>query len=56
MRGVALAILAITVFSLAVLGALLWRAPEGYEDEEGFHLGKPPDIDLQKKVDEEDAA
>jgi hypothetical protein len=49
MRGVALAILAITVFSLAVMGVLLWRAPEGYEDEEGFHFGKPPEIDLQKK-------
>ena len=26
--------------SLAVLGLLLWRAPRGWQDQDGFHLGE----------------
>lgn len=26
--------------SLIVMAVLAWRAPEGYEDEGGFHLGR----------------
>lgn len=34
--------------SLAVLGLLLWRAPRGWQDQDGFHLGEETyqEIDL----------
>lgn len=28
--------------SLAVLALLLWQAPRGWQDQDGFHLGKEP--------------
>lgn len=28
--------------SLAVLALLVWRAPRGWQDEDGFHLGDEP--------------
>lgn len=28
--------------SLAVLAFLLWRAPRGWQDDNGFHLGQEP--------------
>lgn len=28
--------------SLAILGLLLWRAPRGWQDQDGFHLGEEP--------------
>lgn len=28
--------------SLVILGLLLWAAPRGWQDEEGFHLGEEP--------------
>lgn len=33
--------LLISLISLLGLALLLFRAPSGYEDEEGFHFGKP---------------
>ena len=36
------------VIGLLVIVGLLWMlsdAPEGYEDEDGFHHGKPPKDD-----------
>ena len=36
-------ILAIFLFPAAFLLYLFWIAPEGYEDETGFHLGKKDD-------------
>lgn len=38
--------LVIAGIALVVLGWLVWlfwTAPEGWEDEDGFHLGKPGD-------------
>ena len=32
----------VRVFALFVLLATLFRAPEGYEDETGFHIGALP--------------
>lgn len=29
--------------SLVWIGVLIYLAPEGYEDEQGFHLGKEDD-------------
>lgn len=34
-------LLLVSASSLLVLGVLLFRAPSGYEDEQGFHFGKP---------------
>jgi hypothetical protein len=28
--------------SLIILGLLLWRAPRGWQDPDGFHLGEEP--------------
>lgn len=42
--GTVLLILAgASLLALAVLGVIAWRAPDGYEDETGFHYGEPPD-------------
>jgi hypothetical protein len=30
------------LLGLGLLGCLLKGAPEGYEDKDGFHYGKPP--------------
>lgn len=30
---------------LVVLAGALWRAPEGFEDEVGFHRGRDPEDD-----------
>ena len=35
-------LLLVPVVSLAILAVLVWRAPEGWEDESGFHLGQAP--------------
>ena len=35
-------LLLVPVVSLAILAVLVWRAPEGWEDEYGFHLGQEP--------------
>jgi hypothetical protein len=32
--------LLISIISLAILAFLLWRAPRGWQDEDGFHLGE----------------
>lgn len=32
----------IYVAGLVVLAGALWRAPEGFEDERGFHRGHEP--------------
>lgn len=32
-----------SVISVAILGVLAYRAPLGYEDEDGFHHGTPED-------------
>lgn len=34
------AAIAVVVVSALVLAYLAWTAPEGYEDSEGFHLGR----------------
>lgn len=33
-----------TVLALLVLMGSLFRAPEGYEDESGFHIGAPAGV------------
>ena len=40
-------ILAIIILAAFVVGYFLSRAPVGYEDETGFHYGKP--IELRKR-------
>ena len=37
------AAVAVCLISLAVVIYLIVTAPEGYEDETGFHYGKPDD-------------
>jgi len=38
---IALSILAVIYLSgLLVLAGAVWRAPEGFEDEQGFHEGR----------------
>lgn len=32
----------ISAASLAILALLIWRAPRGWQDENGFHLGQEP--------------
>lgn len=34
--------LVVSAISFVVMFILAWRAPLGYEDETGFHLGEPP--------------
>lgn len=34
--------LLISGVSLAILALLVWRAPRGWQDEDGFHLGEEP--------------
>jgi hypothetical protein len=34
-------LLGISLVSMVILYFLVRNAPEGYEDEEGFHYGKP---------------
>ncbi len=34
----------VSVFALFVLLVALFRAPEGYEDEDGFHIGALADV------------
>lgn len=36
--------LIVTAVSVVVLYFLVKNAPEGYEDDEGFHYGKPDDV------------
>ncbi len=38
--GMTISALAV-LLSLALIGWLAFTAPEGYEDEEGFHFGRP---------------
>lgn len=35
-------VLLVSGLSLAILGLLVWRAPRGWQDENGFHLGEEP--------------
>ena len=32
--------------SLVILGLLLWAAPRGWQDEDGFHLGEEPEPEI----------
>lgn len=34
--------LVVQAVGFAVLASILWCAPEGYQDESGFHLGRKP--------------
>ncbi len=42
MMIVAFIISCVYLFGLIVLAAALFRAPEGFEDKEGFHPGRGP--------------
>ncbi len=42
MMIVAFIISCVYLFGLIVLAAALLRAPEGFEDQEGFHAGRGP--------------
>jgi len=33
----------ISGLSVALLALLIWRAPRGWQDEDGFHLGDKPE-------------
>lgn len=33
---------AISAVPIAALAYIIWNAPEGYQDSQGFHLGKEP--------------
>lgn len=53
MGTVFIIIVAVIAASAAFVGWHLWRAPYGYEDDRGFHLGdpvgsEPPDEDDQE--------
>lgn len=36
-------LIALPILSVLVLAVLMLRAPRGWEDEDGFHLGEPPE-------------
>ena len=42
-------LLLIQMISVAILAYLLWRAPEGWQDENGFHFGREPDRQISER-------
>lgn len=51
--GIALAIAVVFLLSAVFVGVLLWRAPYGYQDEDGFHHGeKPPRPPPEEREDD----
>ncbi|MFM6950231.1 MAG: hypothetical protein ACKOW1_04305 [Novosphingobium sp.] len=42
--------------SLAVFVLLLWRAPRGWQDDRGFHLGDEPYQDLDHAAQPQEEA
>lgn len=52
--ALAIAFCAISILAFAILVS---HAPEGYEDEAGFHLGKAPEMDSDEdQVEDENVA
>ena len=45
---------AFCVTCILAVGILIWRAPEGYEDGAGFHLGKAPDMECDEDQREDE--
>lgn len=43
------------IVAIATLVLLLVKAPKGYEDEEGFHLGEPPKPPIEDIAPEPEA-
>lgn len=44
----------ITLISIVVLIVLIVNAPEGYEDDTGFHYGKQPVSDVHRPWHDDD--
>lgn len=40
----------ISGLSVALLALLIWRAPRGWQDEDGFHLGDKPYEGIEGKL------
>jgi hypothetical protein len=52
----ALIIAAFYGVSIAALVRLIVSAPEGWEDRDGFHLGREPDEDLGRRLANRDGS
>ena len=35
-------VIAVVLLALVALAFLFWRAPEGWQDDSGFHVGETP--------------
>ena len=51
MLGVIIVYCLATLFGIATLVTLARKAPEGYQDDDGFHFGAAPDTENESEID-----